>query len=121
MLHSVLCSCVIWHFSIFFILLVADKHHNNFGVCVLQDLLIPLIYRLERLHAGHVVNQESPDASPKEEGCEAHELFLAQRIPDVHLCPLLSVLNVEHFGNDLDNSSALGHLVELVEDASVRD
>lgn len=81
---------------------------------------MPLLNRLERLHAGDVVDKEGANTASEEERCKRVELLLPQGVPQVHLHPSLCPLDIYrwHWDNLADPCRPRS-LLKLIKDAPV--
>ena len=72
---------------------VTDEHHDNFASAGVFELFAPRVERKERVLVGYVVDKEGTDRFSEEYWGEVLEFLLAERVPDVHLRPLVGSLN----------------------------
>ena len=113
---------VVGHFSVWQIALIPKKHYDDPWVCVVRELLEPAFQSVETLSWSAIENEECTDCLAKEKGSQSFELLLAQSVPDVQLCPLVSgMLHLYHLLRDLYSACALLLFIEHVINETVCD
>lgn len=94
--------------------LVGHQDLDYVGVAVLIHLLDPVLEVVERLFAGHVVDQQGPGRRSVITPGDAPEVLLARRVPDLELD--VGILQFDHLGSELDSNGDVVVLADSVFD-----